>query len=274
MKKTGSKAGKSRPAALITGASSGIGQALAIQFAKHGHDVILVARNQQRLSELAQLLRSEHGIAASFLSCDLSRPEAADEIHRWIRKQGYSVDILVNNAGFDVYGKVSETDMAHELDMLSVNIVSLTALTKLFLPRMINRERGRILNIGSTGSFIPTPLNAVYCASKAYVLSFSAALAEECRGSGVSVTCLCPGATHTNFHERAGMQDITLMKIGVMNADYVAAIGYRACMAGRRLVVPGPFNKFSMASMTLLPLSWQTKLAAVFTNKSAAGKPD
>jgi short-subunit dehydrogenase len=265
VKKAGSKAGKSRPAALITGASSGIGWALADQFARHGHDVILVARNEARLSELAQQLRTQHGIAASFLSCDLSRPDAADEIHRWIRKQGYSVDILVNNAGFDVYGKLSETDRQQELDMLAVNVVSLTALTKLFLPRMIKRERGRILNIGSTGSFIPSPRNAVYSASKAYVLSFSAALAEECRGSGVSVSCVCPGATHTNFHERALMQDINLMKIGVMRADYVAGIAYRACMSGRRLVIPGPFNKLSMATMAILPLSWQARLAGFFT---------
>ena len=255
---------KARPGVLVTGASSGIGEAIAREFARRGHDLVLVARHEQRLSELARSLRDEQGISAVHLSCDLSQADAHEQVHHWVRKQGVSVDILVNNAGFDVFGPVSETDMQQEADMLAVNIRALTMLTKLFLPRMIKRGRGRILNIGSTGSFIPTPYNAVYCASKAYVLSFSAALAEECRGTGVSVTCLCPGATHTRFHERAGMQGITLMKFPVMDAASVARTGVAACLSGRRLVVPGVFNKLSMYTMSLMPLAWRVKLARSF----------
>ncbi len=267
MSRKGSAKEKTRPGVLVTGASSGIGREIARQFAAHGHDLMLVARDEQRLTGLARELREKHAVNASFLVCDLSQPDAHEQVHRWVRKQGFSVDILVNNAGFDVYGAVSETDMQSELDMLQVNITALTTLTKKFLPRMLKRGRGRILNIGSTGSFVPSPLNAVYCASKAYVLSFSAALSEECRGSGVSVTCLCPGGTRSSFHERAGMERINLMKFGVMDAAYVARAAYRSCMAGRRLVVPGPYNKLSMFVISMLPLSWRVRLAGQFTRE-------
>lgn len=255
------KTARTTGAVLLTGASSGIGRELAICFARGGHDLILTARNEERLSQLATQLREEHGISTFHFSCDLAAPDAAEEVHRWVRRQGLSVDILVNNAGFDVYGEFAETDLSTELDMLQVNIIALTALTKKFLPRMLKRGRGRILNIGSTGSFIPAPLNAVYCASKGYVLSFSQAVAEECRGSGVTVTCVCPGATRTRFHERAGMEEIRILRYGWAQAADVARQSYRACMAGRRVVVTGANNKFSLALASLLPMGWRVKLA-------------
>ena len=252
---------KANPGVLVTGASSGIGQEIAREFAAMGYDLMLTARNEQRLAELAAELRSEHNVDVIFMPCDLTEKDAAESIHKWVRKQGFSVDILVNNAGFDVYGPVSDNDMQAELDMLQVNVIALAALTKKFRPRMFKRGRGRILNVGSTGSFVPTPLNALYCASKAFVLSFSAGLAEECRGSGVSVTCICPGVTRTRFHERADMEDIPLMKLGVMDASSVARIAVRACMKGRRLLVVGTSNKLSMFFMSFLPLSWRARLA-------------
>ncbi|MCB1185555.1 SDR family oxidoreductase [bacterium] len=258
---------KARTGVLVTGASSGIGKAIAFEFAAREHDVFLVARNEQRLAELAQRCRAEHSVNAAYLVCDLSKPDAADTVHNWIRKQGFSVDVLVNNAGFDIFGPVSETDAKQESELLAVNIHTLTMLTKKFLPRMIKRGRGRVLNIGSTGSLIPTPLNAVYCASKAYVLSFSAALSEECLGTGVTVTCACPGATRSRFHERAGMEQVVLMKYPVMEAEAVARACVNACLAGRRMLVVGTFNKLSMYAMSLMPLSWRVKLAKQFTKQ-------
>ena len=176
--------------------------------------------------------------------------------------------MLVNNAGVDVYGNFHETDMAKELEMIQLNLVSLTQLTKLLLPEMRKRGYGKILNLGSTGSFIPSPLNAVYSATKAYVLSFSEAIAEELQGSGVTVTVLCPGATRTEFQKRANMENIRLLRYGVMDAADVAEIGYRAMMAGRRVVVPGLFNKVQILLARLLPTSTMTKLAKAMLKRA------
>lgn len=246
---------------LVTGASSGIGRELARVFAHKGHDLILVARDKARLEQLADELRGETGVSVEVLPQDLSMPGAAQKILDQLAQKALTVDILVNNAGFDVYGYFHETDWAKELQMIQVNLIALTELTKLLLPKMLERGQGKILNLGSTGSIIPTPLNAVYSATKAYILNFSAALAEELHGSGVTVTVLCPGATFTEFQQRAGIKNIALLKFGAMEAKPVAEVGYRAVMSGKRVVVPGLFNKLQVLLSRLLPGSWMTGAA-------------
>jgi len=201
-----------RMTALITGASSGIGYQLAMVFARNGHDLVLVARNMEKLRQLADHLRERFGTATKLISKDLSLRTSAQEIFDELRQESTSISILVNNAGIDVYGNFYETDATKELQMIEVNLVSLTQLTKLLLPDMRKRGYGRILNLGSTGSFISTPYNAVYSATKAYVLSFSEAIAEELQGSGITVTVLCPRATKTEFQKRANMEDVRLLK--------------------------------------------------------------
>ena len=243
----------SRTTALITGASSGIGYELAKIFAQNSTDLVLVARNDQRLNQIADELRTEFAISVKVIVKDLSAVSAAQEIVDELHQAQTAVEILVNNAGFDVYGNFAETDLSRELQMIQVNLVTLTQLTKLLVNDMIKRRSGKILNLGSIGSFAPSPLNAVYSATKAYVLSFSEAIAEELQGSGVSVTCLCPGATRTDFQKRASIGDIRMLKFGAMNADKVAQIGYRAMMRGRRIVIPGLTNQFQMLLLRLLP---------------------
>ena len=243
--------------ALITGASSGIGLDLAHLFAADGHDVVLVARSEDKLRELAKELAAKHGVAAHVIVADLTQPDAP----RQIFDRAPDVDILVNNAGFGVSGKFAETDLRTELDILQVNIAALTHLTKLFLPPMLQRGRGRILNVASTAAFQPGPLMAVYYATKAYVLSFSEAIAEELHGTGVSVTVLCPGPTATGFQKVANIGSETLLKVmrPVSSMD-VARAGYRALMRGSRLVIPGMKNKLGVHSLRITPRAVVTKI--------------
>lgn len=241
------------PTALITGASSGIGAAMAEVFAQHGYDLVLVARDERRLGDLATKLRAEHQATLHIIAKDLALEAAAAQVHDEILSRSVEIDVLVNNAGMIVYGEFSTTDLAQELQMIRVNLMALTQLTKLFLPHMIRRGKGRILNLGSTGSFAPSPLNAVYSATKAYVLSFSEAIAEELDGTGITVTALCPGPTRSELQRRAGMEDVRLLQRGVMDAMAVAAAGYRAMMAGRRVEVPGMFNRLQTTFARFLP---------------------
>lgn len=254
--------------ALITGASSGIGYAMAKVFASHGHNLVLVARNAPRLEELAGELRGQYNIAVEVLPKDLASGTAAQELFDALQEKSISIDILVNNAGFDVYGNFYETDLKEELELIQVNLVTLTQLTKLFLAGMRRRGYGRILNVGSTGSFVPSPLNAVYSATKAYVLSFSEAIADELEGSGVTVTAICPGATRSNFHKRADMMSIPLLRFGVLSAETVAMSGYRALMAGKRVVVPGFYNQMQVLFARLLPGSLVAKMAKIMLRSS------
>ncbi|HEX9094573.1 MAG TPA: SDR family oxidoreductase [Candidatus Dormibacteraeota bacterium] len=229
--------------ALITGASGGIGYELALLAARDGFDCILVARSHDRLSALAARLESEFRVKTLVLAKDLSKPTAVDEIYEEVGAAAMPVDVLVNNAGFPVFGLFSETDLDTELEMLQVNVVALTQLTKLFLRGMIERRYGRILNLASTAAFEPGPLMAVYYASKAYVLSFSEALANELRGTGVTVTILAPGPTRTGFQKRGQLEDSRLVQGDIADAPSVAAAGYRGLMAGKTLVIPGLANK-------------------------------
>jgi len=229
--------------ALITGASGGIGYELALLLARDGFDCILVARSRDKLDELAARLESEFRVKTLVVARDLSKPTAVDEIYEEVSAASMSIDLLVNNAGFPVYGRFVDTDWQAELDMLQVNVVALTALTKLFVRGMVERRNGRILNLASTAAFVPGPLMAVYYASKAYVLSFSQALANELQGTGVTVTALAPGPTRTGFQKRGVMEDSRLVRGQIADAKSVAAAGYRGMMRGKTIVIPGFSNK-------------------------------
>lgn len=246
--------GEKRKLALVTGASGGIGADLARELAGDGHDLILVARTTTALEALATELRGRHGVEVRVLPADLARPGAAADLFAGIGAN--QVDVLVNNAGFGDHGPFHAADPARINGMIALNIAALTALTRLFLPGMVARKRGRVLNVASTAAFQPGPLMAVYCATKAYVLSFSLALGDELRGSGVTVTALCPGATATGFMRVAGMENIALFTMPgmtVMTSAAVARQGYAALKAGRRVIVTGFNNRVSALMGRLLP---------------------
>lgn len=228
--------------ALITGASSGIGAELAKIFAAGGYDLVLVARSGDSLDQLAAELQKNASIRVTVLAKDLSQPFTAEEIYTALQAQKIPVDILVNNAGYGTHGRFDRLDLGEELAMLEVNVLSLVKLTRLFLPGMVSRGYGRILNVGSTGSFSPTPLMASYGGSKAFVLFFSEALSEELKGTGVTVTALCPGVTRSGFQERSNVAGIPLLRGPVMTPREVAETGYRALVRGQAVIVPGFFN--------------------------------
>ena len=218
---------------LITGASGGIGYELAKLFARDHHNLVLVARSTDKLEQIAAELQS-YGVTIKTITLDLTAPPAPRFLFDQLRRDNIAIDILINNAGFGIYGEFAQMPEAEILGQISLNITALTELTRLFLPPMIARRNGRIMNVASTAAFQPGPFLAVYYATKAYVLSFSEAIANELRGSGVTVTCFCPGATHTDFARRAGVENSRLFKIvGGMSADKVALDGYRAVMEGR-----------------------------------------
>lgn len=249
-----------RKTALITGASGGIGLELARCFARGGFDLVLVARDETRLRKAADELQARFKITARIITKDLSQPQAPDEIWAQLQQEKVHVDVLVNNAGFSVYGLFRETDLNAELQMMQVNIVALTHLSKLFLPAMIEKSSGRILNVASTAAFAPGPLMAVYFATKAFVLSFSQALSNEVEGSGVHICCLCPGPTTSDFQERAKMQDSRLMESAMMDAATVARTGYRGLMRGKTVVITGVHNKGFALLTRLLPASKMARL--------------
>lgn len=231
---------------LITGASSGIGYEFCRLFARNGYHLAIVARNKKKLEAIASGLRKEYGVDVFSFPCDLADETAPVELDRRLKQKKLLVDILINNAGFGVYGPFSETSVEKELAMIRVNIVSLTHLTKLILPGMIGRKSGKILNVASTTAFQPGPLMAVYYASKAYVLSFSEALAAETCETGVTISALCPGATRTQFQQRAGIGQLRFLNsFLVMDAATVADAGYHGLMKGTRVIIPGFSNKIS-----------------------------
>ena len=242
------------PSALITGASSGIGLELARVFAREGYRLVLVARNQKRLEEIVQELRPTE---AQVIAVDLSLPDAPAAILGKVPK----VDVLVNNAAFGAFGKFAEKTLAEELNMMQLNMTALVILTRLYLPNMISAGNGKIMNVASTAAFQPGPLMAIYFATKAFVLSFSEAIANELEGTGVTITALCPGPTASDFQERAKMQNSGLVKgRNMMDARTVAEIGYRGMLAGKTIVIPGLGNKLLTQSLRLSPRSVVTKM--------------
>ena len=241
-----------RPVALITGASVGIGYELAKVFARNGYDLVLLARNREQLQKVAAECQSL-GAAARVLMKDLAIPAAPQDIFDELTRDGVQIDVLVNNAGFGTHGPFAEIDTDADLRLLQVNIVALTHLTKLFLRPMLARGDGKILNVASTAALQPGPLMATYYASKAYVLSFSEAVAAEVSGRGVTVTALCPGPVQTEFQKRAGIETARLFSGYVMDAATVARAGFDALMRGKRVAIPGVSNKLLAFASRLGP---------------------
>lgn len=243
----------SKKTVLITGASSGIGLAFAKLFSKNSYNLILVARNKENLCK-AQRELSGLGVSVTAITEDLSDYRSPQRLYDRIKKEKLSVEILINNAGFATFGDFSEIDYTREEQEMQVNMVSLTLLTKLFLKDMIKNKSGKILNVSSIAAFQPGPLMAVYYATKAYVLSFSEALSDELKGTGVSITALCPGPTHTNFVNASKMHESKLFKSSyVMSAENVAQCGYKGLMKGKRVVIPGLRNTILSAAARIIP---------------------
>jgi short-subunit dehydrogenase len=253
---------RSGQTALITGGSGGIGLELAKVFAAHGHDLLLTARHRDALEAAAGTIEGRYGVKVTVIAEDLTDPGAPQRLFDAATAENITIDFLVNNAGFGLGGEFIDTDIERELEMVQVNIAALMQLTKLFLPGMMRRKSGRILNLASTAAFLPGPLMSVYYASKAFVLSFSQALAEELRESGVSVTCLCPGATATKFAETAGVGDSKLFAaIGGTTPEQVAQHGFDALMRGERVAVVGLKNKIMVQAERLAPRKLLTTIA-------------
>jgi short-subunit dehydrogenase len=246
--------------ALITGATAGIGSELAEILAADGCALALVARDQPRMAARARDLENQYHVPVKALAHDLSNPAAPAQIFDQLRRESFPVSVLVNNAGFGVFGRFAETDLEREMQMLQVNMGAVVQLTKLFLKPMLERRHGRILNVASTASFQPGPWLGLYSASKAFVYSFSCALSLELRGTGVSVTALCPGGTATEFRQRAGMVE----KGGLfhqMSARRVAQIGYRAMLKGRPIVIAGWLNHLMIRVSRPCPTMWLARVA-------------
>jgi short-subunit dehydrogenase len=250
------------PTALVTGASSGIGLELASLAARDRHDVVLVARRRERLESIGRGLSEEFGIRATVLAHDLADPSAPEKLAREVSERGIAVDVLVNNAGFGLWGFFAGAPLERQLEMIRVNVAALTALTGRFLPEMIARRSGRILNVASTAAFQPGPLMAVYYATKAYVLSFSEALSSETAGTGVAVTALCPGPVATGFQEAAGIGSVPLFEPALLTkASDVARAGWDGMKRGKRIVMPGLTNRILVQSERFAPRRLVTAIA-------------
>jgi uncharacterized protein len=240
--------------ALVTGASGGIGLELAELLARDGHNLVLVARSGDKLEQLATRFAIQYGVYSKVIVANLIEPNSPQQIFDTLKQDGIVVDILVNNAGFGNYGYFRETDLQKELDMMQLNMVALTHLSKLFLHQLVASRPAKILNIASTAAFPPGPLMAVYYASKSFVLSFSEALAAEQEGTNVSVTVLCPGATATDFKDNANLEGSGIFKGPlVADASTVALVGYKGMMAGEVVVIPGLKNKMLPLLLRVLP---------------------
>jgi uncharacterized protein len=246
---------------LITGASSGIGLHFSHKFAGSGHDVILVARSEEKLRTLSKEIESKYGVNSYVIPSDLSKPGASEALYEEVKAKGIQVDILINNAGFGLFGEFEQTVLSKELDMIQVNITALTELSKYFGKEMVNQKRGQILNVASTAAFQPGPLMAVYYATKAYVLSFSEALANEWGPHGVKVTALCPGATKTGFSDAADLQSSKLFQSGVMSVEEVVEEGYNQMMTkNKTVIIPGLKNRMLTQSIRFMPRKMVTNI--------------
>ncbi len=258
MKKTNNQR---KQTALITGAANGIGYELAYLFAQNDYNLVLIDRIEIKLQRVAIYFQEQFSISVKSIVKDLSNIKSPEEIFLELQQENIQVDVLVNNAGFGTYGFFNETNLTDELEMLQVNLVCATHLTKLFLKSMVKQGQGKILNVSSTAAFQPGPLMAVYFATKAYMLSFSEALANELQNTGVTVTVLCPGTTQSAFHERTGMADSQMLKSKrMMDAATVANIGYRALMEGKTIVIPGLINRLMAESVRFVPRNIVTKI--------------
>jgi hypothetical protein len=257
-----------RETALITGASEGIGRELARVFAERGFGVVLVARNAERLRQLASELAEQCGVPATPIALDLTKPDAPRELFERVRALGLSVDVLANNAGLMEFGEFAACPPDRLASLTALNVCALTALTRLFLEPMLAARHGRILNLGSTGSFVPMPSMAAYAASKAYILSLSEALSEELAGSGVSVTCCCPGFTETHMaNQITGVEKLKGVA-PLMDPLEVARDAYQACMRGDVLRVPGVANQLLIRVLGVQPRGWVRRLGGAIGRRA------
>ncbi|AUT02639.1 short-chain dehydrogenase [Nostoc sp. CENA543] len=246
---------------LITGAANGIGYELAYIFAQNNYNLVLVDIMPQQLADVTEKIRHQFDIWVKPIVKDLSIKTAPEDIFSELQHESIQIDVLVNNAGFGIHGLFSETNLNTELEMLQVNLVTLTHLTKLFLKDMIRKGDGKILNLASAAAFQPGPLMAVYFATKAYILSFSQALASELENTGVTVTALCPGPTESAFHKRTGLAGARQIESNnMMDAETVAKIGYRALMKGKTVSIPGLKNKMLAEMVRFIPRNLVTKI--------------
>ncbi|PPA70115.1 SDR family NAD(P)-dependent oxidoreductase [Jeotgalibacillus proteolyticus] len=243
---------------LITGASSGIGESLAVKYAMEGHPLIITARNKDRLDVLASTLIKRYGVAVTAIESDLSSKGSALKLFNKITQSGLTVEVLINNAGVGLFGEFHKTDMEKEEAMIQLNITSLTELTKLFGREMVKKGEGKVLNIASTAAFFPGPLMSVYYASKAYVKSFSHALSNEWREHGVQVSVLCPGPTGTGFKDAAELGDSKLFQKGIMSVEAVTEHAYKEFTEGKEEIIPGAMNRI------------QTRFGKFISSKKAA----
>jgi len=247
--------------ALITGASAGIGLEFVKIFAKEKYDLVISARNETKLTELANEIKNKHNVNVKVIPKDLSKQNAGKEIFNELKNENINIDILINNAGFGIFDNYWNVELNDEQNMLQVNIMALAELTNLFAKDMVNRGGGKILNVASTAAFQPGPTMAGYYASKAFVLSFSQAVDFELREKGVQVSTLCPGPTITEFQIRANMEDLNLFKKGfTMSAEEVAQIGYNGLMKGKPVIIAGAMNKISAMSSKISPAKVSMKI--------------
>lgn len=239
---------------LITGASNGLGLELAKIFARKGFNLVLVARNEEKLLLLKSELETKHNINAEVFVKDLSKKDAALEVFQFVEEKNIAIEILVNNAGFGDHGKFETSNWQKQSEMIHLNILALTQLTHLFLPLMVKRKSGKILNLASIASFMPGAMMSVYYATKAFVLSFSEALAEELKNSGVTVMALCPGPTKTGFEQKADLEESGLFaKFKIADAQEVAAFGYRKLMRKKVIAIPGFLNNLMINTAKFMP---------------------
>lgn len=249
--------------ALVTGASSGLGAAFAQQHAQTGGHLILTARNEKQLQDLAVQLRKTYHVEVAVLPADLSQLAGAEQLFQSIQNLGWEVDLLLNNAGFGDMGIFKDADGIKLQEMIAVNVTALTALTHLLVPQMVARKHGAILNVGSVASYFPGPGMAVYYATKAYVLSFSEALAVELAPHNIRVSALCPGPTATGFQKTANMDMNDVMGglfANMPSAAEVAAYGYQSLMNGKRIAIHGFTNRLLIATTKCLPTSWKAAI--------------
>jgi short-subunit dehydrogenase len=245
---------------LITGASSGIGKDLAIEFAKWGDNVVLVARSEDKLNEVANQIRDQYGVVATVIPADLASPDGVDQLCNQLQSRSIQVDTLVNNAGFGALGNFAELTDDRQTDMLMLNVVALTRLTRFLLPAMIERGKGGVLNVGSIAAYQAGPYMSVYYATKAYVLSFSEGLREELIDTGLHVTCLEPGPTQSNFGDDSGMGKLDMFSSSIMSPEAVARAGYAGYRNNQDIVIPGWRNRLMVRATKFVPRSLLRKI--------------
>jgi short-subunit dehydrogenase len=247
--------------ALITGASSGIGYEFANLFAKDGANIVITARNEKKLLNIKNMIEKEYNVKVFTISKDLVKTESPEEIYEQLKRENISIDILVNNAGFGYLGYFSDTDLGRQIDMIRLNVLSLVKLTGLLLPSMIEKGYGKILNVASIAGFQGMPHHSIYSATKAFVLIFSESITRELEDKGITVTCLCPGPTDTNFFETAGIKSIVFRRFRLMSAREVAKVGFNAIKKNKTIAIPGLKNKLIVFLERFIPRIVIAKLA-------------